>query len=121
MGEGLSFVRAALNTSVVVRQGTVLTVHVAETVWNPATERHYMRSMFSVPAFLAEHGISRSLFYRLLKEGRGPRITKIGERTLVSAEAAAEWRSRMERETEQAGLKARRGAGKVASNFREAA
>jgi predicted DNA-binding transcriptional regulator AlpA len=58
--------------------------------------------MLSVPAFLAEHGISRSLFYRLLHQGRGPRITKIAGRTLVSAQAAAEWRARMERETEQA-------------------
>jgi hypothetical protein len=39
--------------------------------------------------------------YRLVKEGRGPRLTKIASRTLVSAEAAAEWRARMERETEQ--------------------
>ena len=57
--------------------------------------------MLSVPVFLAEHGISRSLFYRLVQQGRGPRITKIAGRTLISAEAAAEWRARMERETEQ--------------------
>jgi predicted DNA-binding transcriptional regulator AlpA len=61
-----------------------------------------MPSMLSVPAFLVEHGISRSLFYRLIKEGRGPRITKINDRTLISAEAAAEWRARMEQETIQA-------------------
>jgi predicted DNA-binding transcriptional regulator AlpA len=58
--------------------------------------------MLSVPEFLAEHGISRSLFYRLVKEGRGPRLTKIATRTLVSTEAAAEWRARMERETAEA-------------------
>ena len=61
-----------------------------------------MPSLLSVPAFLTEHGLSRSLFYRLLKEERGRRLTKIGRRTLVSAEAAAEWRARMERETKQA-------------------
>jgi predicted DNA-binding transcriptional regulator AlpA len=59
-----------------------------------------MNSMLSVPVFLAEHGISRSLFYRLIKEGKGPRIAKIGGRTLITAEAAAEWRARMEQETE---------------------
>lgn len=64
-------------------------------------KRTNMANMLSVPAFLAEHGISRSLFYRLVKEGRGPRIAKIGGRTLVTTEAAAEWRARMERETEQ--------------------
>jgi hypothetical protein len=57
--------------------------------------------MLSIPEFLDGHRISRSLLYRLIKEGRGPRITKIAGRTLISAEAAAEWRARMERETEQ--------------------
>ena len=61
-----------------------------------------MPSMFSVTAFCADNGLSRSLFYRLLKDGLGPRLTKISRRTLISAEAAAEWRTRMERETAQA-------------------
>jgi len=58
-----------------------------------------MTSFLSVPAFCVDHGVSRSLFYRLIKEGRGPRLTKIARRTLISAEAAAEWRAKMERET----------------------
>ena len=58
-------------------------------------------SMLSIPEFLEEHRISRSLLYRLIKEGRGPRITKIAGRTLISAEAAFDWRAQMERETEQ--------------------
>ena len=61
-----------------------------------------MTSMLSVAAFCAQHSVSRSLFYRLLKDGRGPRLTKISRRTLISAEAAAEWRARMERESEEA-------------------
>jgi hypothetical protein len=60
-----------------------------------------MTRMLSVPVFLAEHGISRSLFYRLLQQGRGPRITKVAGRTLISAESAAGWRARMEQETQQ--------------------
>ena len=59
-------------------------------------------SLQSVPAFCADNGVSRSLFYRLVKDGRGPRLTKISRRTLISAESAADWRARMERETEQA-------------------
>jgi hypothetical protein len=51
-----------------------------------------LRSMLSIPEFLDEHRISRSLLYRLIKEGCGPRITKIAGRTLISAEAAADWR-----------------------------
>jgi hypothetical protein len=58
----------------------------------------------SIPAFCAAHSISRSLLYRLVKEGRGPRLTKISRRTLISAESAAEWRARMEQETEQLAL-----------------
>jgi predicted DNA-binding transcriptional regulator AlpA len=64
-----------------------------------------MPSMLSVPAFAAEHGISRSLLYRLLAEGRGPRITKVHGRTLISTEAAADWRAKMEQETEQPKVK----------------
>ena len=63
-----------------------------------------MPSMQSVPSFCADNGLSRSLFYRLLRDKRGPRVTKIGRRSLISAEAAAEWRARMERETEQSAL-----------------
>ena len=51
---------------------------------------------FSVSQFCREHGFSRSLFYRLLREGRGPRVLKVGRRTLISQEAAEEWRRRME-------------------------
>ncbi len=49
--------------------------------------------------FCLEHGISRGLFYRLLREGCGPRVMKAGRRTLVSYEAAEEWRRRMEHES----------------------
>ncbi len=51
---------------------------------------------FSVAQFCEAHGFTKVLFYKLLKEGRGPRIMKVGSRTLVSAEAAAEWRKSME-------------------------
>jgi hypothetical protein len=49
-----------------------------------------------VDGFCREHGISRGHFYNLLKRGEGPAIMKVGRRTLISAEAAAEWRRRME-------------------------
>jgi predicted DNA-binding transcriptional regulator AlpA len=50
----------------------------------------------SIKQFCADHGISRSFFYKLLQQGCGPRVTKLGARTLVSAEAAAAWRAMME-------------------------
>jgi hypothetical protein len=58
-------------------------------------------SLQSIPAFCADNGISRSLLYRLVREGRGPRLTKVARRTLISSEAAAEWRAHMQRETEE--------------------
>lgn len=55
---------------------------------------------YTVTEFCAEHGgISRVLFYKLLKEGRGPRLMKVGRRTMVTAEAAADWRKLMESES----------------------
>ena len=54
------------------------------------------KAAFSVAEFCREHGISRGLFYNMLREGRGPRVIKAGRRTLISREAAEEWRRRME-------------------------
>ena len=52
---------------------------------------------FSIPEFCRRHGISRAHFYNLSKSGHGPALMRVGRRTLISAEAAAEWRRRMER------------------------
>jgi predicted DNA-binding transcriptional regulator AlpA len=54
-------------------------------------------SATTVEEFCHAHRISRATFYNLLKAGQGPSIMKIGSRTLVSNEAAAAWRQRMER------------------------
>lgn len=56
---------------------------------------------YTVASFCEAHNISRSYLYLLWTEGRGPRRTKVGRRTLISGEAAAEWRRRMEVETSQ--------------------
>jgi hypothetical protein len=53
-------------------------------------------AVFSVPEFCKEHRISRALFYILLNNGTGPRLMRVRGRTLVTADAAAEWRRRME-------------------------
>lgn len=58
-----------------------------------------MSATYSVADFCREHGISRGLFYRLLKDGRGPKTMKLGRRTLISREAADDWRRRMENAT----------------------
>lgn len=53
-------------------------------------------SASSVPEFCRAHRISPSFFYKLQREKRGPRLMRIGGRTLVSAEAAADWRRAIE-------------------------
>ncbi|VTU29681.1 Helix-turn-helix domain protein [Variovorax sp. PBL-H6] len=57
------------------------------------------RAADSIPQFCEGHNISRTHLYELIKQGKGPRLMKLGRRTLISAEAAAEWRARMEAET----------------------
>jgi len=37
--------------------------------------------------------------YHLVNAGKGPRLMKVGRRTLISVEAAADWRREMEAKT----------------------
>jgi predicted DNA-binding transcriptional regulator AlpA len=50
------------------------------------------RLALSIPEFCKAHGISEGLFYKLKRHGEGPREMKVGSRTLISFESAAEWR-----------------------------
>ncbi len=50
----------------------------------------------SVKDFCEAYNISKSFLYRLKREGKGPRMMRIGRRTLISAEAAREWQSQNE-------------------------
>lgn len=59
-------------------------------------QRDAPRGAFTVQQFCEAHSFTKVLFYKLLKEGRGPRIMKVGTRTLISVEAAADWRRQME-------------------------
>lgn len=56
----------------------------------------------TVVEFCCAHRFSRALFYLLVREGRGPRLLKVGRRTLITLESAAEWRGRMEASTREA-------------------
>ena len=58
-----------------------------------------MKEASTIPQFCDGHNISRTHFYQLIKDGKAPRLMKVGRRTLISQEAAAEWRKRMESET----------------------
>jgi predicted DNA-binding transcriptional regulator AlpA len=53
----------------------------------------------SVNAFCEEHGFSTAMFYKLLRQGKGPKTIKVGRRRLVTSEAADEWRKAMQAKT----------------------
>ena len=52
---------------------------------------------YTITQFCKFHHISRSMFYKLLQLGEGPRLMAVGRRRLISIEAAADWRQQMER------------------------
>ena len=47
---------------------------------------------YTIPEFCEAHRIGRSLFYALVTAGRGPAVTKLGNRAVILGEAAREWR-----------------------------
>lgn len=53
---------------------------------------------FSIPEFCDAHGVSRSFYFLLRKDGRGPRELRVGRRVLITRDAAAEWRAAHERQ-----------------------
>jgi predicted DNA-binding transcriptional regulator AlpA len=59
------------------------------------------RLALSIPEFCKAHGISEGLFYKLKKQGEGPREMKVGARTLITFESATEWRRARENQHRQ--------------------
>jgi hypothetical protein len=51
---------------------------------------------FSIRQFCALHGISLDFYFKLARRGLGPRVMWVGARTLISVEAAADWRAERE-------------------------
>jgi hypothetical protein len=69
----------------------------------PRTDSPYpallTRQCYTVPEFCEAHRISRSHFYDLQRRGVGPTSFLVGRVRLISIEAAAIWRRRMESAT----------------------
>jgi len=56
---------------------------------------------YTIPEFCARHRITKRRFYELISQGRGPRLMRPGgRRPLISREAAADFRRRLEIEVE---------------------
>ena len=59
-------------------------------------------SAFTIGGFCTSHGIGKSLFYELKRNGKAPRTIKVGRKRIITVEAAADWRRKMEEETAEA-------------------
>jgi hypothetical protein len=58
---------------------------------------------YSIAQFCRVHGgMSPAFFHALVAKGKGPKLMKVGARTFITVEAAAEWRRAQEAATEQA-------------------
>jgi hypothetical protein len=55
--------------------------------------------VFSAAEFCARNNVSRSLWFKLLKQGRAPRLMRFGNVTKITREAELDWRARMEKES----------------------
>jgi hypothetical protein len=54
----------------------------------------------SIHAFCVRHDISEDLFFKMQREGWGPAVMRVGARTLISVESAADWRRERERDAQ---------------------
>jgi predicted DNA-binding transcriptional regulator AlpA len=49
------------------------------------------RLAYPIDDFASEIGVSRAYLYRLIKNGRGPRVTKIGRKSVIQTKHGIEW------------------------------
>lgn len=66
---------------------------------------HEMYEAVGVREAAALAGCSRAWIYKEWSAGRGPKITKLGRRTLIRRQALVEWLAQRERETARPGRK----------------
>jgi len=60
----------------------------------PSADPHALAT--SIKEFCRLHGISEDMYFKMRREGWGPRTMKVGSRTLISHESAAAWRKARE-------------------------
>jgi hypothetical protein len=57
------------------------------------------RAFYTIREFCDRHRIALSFYYKLQKQGRGPRTMILGSKVLISAQAASEWAAAIEAES----------------------
>jgi hypothetical protein len=75
-----------------------MTLESAETLGHPPPTNGPPLLAYSIAEFCRLHSITRPLFCKLQREGNAPRVMMVGQRKLISAEAAAEWRRAQEQD-----------------------
>jgi predicted DNA-binding transcriptional regulator AlpA len=60
------------------------------------------KDAYTIPEFCARHGLSRSALYNAWRDGKGPTQMRVGDKVLISREAAEEWRRQCERDAQEA-------------------
>lgn len=55
------------------------------------------QDVYDIKQFCQRNRISVSTYFNLQKTGAGPRVMRVGNRVLITKEAAAEWRKQLER------------------------
>ena len=51
---------------------------------------------YSIEEFCRAHRISRAFYFNIKRDGFGPREMRVGNRVIISREAAADWRKERE-------------------------
>lgn len=62
------------------------------------TENLFEIRTLSISDFCRAYGLSRNTYYRMARQGRGPRTMQIGTAKRIHVDAAEEWARRVERE-----------------------
>ena len=86
----------ALSLAEALKRLAALESTIAGFVRNRRVEEPIQRACYSVREFCTAHGISDHMFFKLQRQGIAPRTMRVGARTLISVEAAAEWRRQCE-------------------------
>jgi hypothetical protein len=66
-----------------------------------ASNREIPPAAYTISEFCQAHRISVDFYFNLQRRGLGPKVMRLGRRTLISVEAAAQWRRERERMTAQ--------------------
>ncbi len=54
-----------------------------------------LKLAYTISEFCKFHSIGRNFFYKLQREGRGPQVSHLGAKKLITAEAAKLWREKI--------------------------